>query len=288
MVRSLGLGGGYLMAAPEFRFLDPDAPSSLSSFLSTAKRVYDLGIALPVLLYACGFVVLGCYSMENNLGLQAFPTIQFFSSGAAFLLLLAVIMAIIAALHALITRYFRWLDQETRFGKWIRKTLVWVVPVCIVVSVVLSKLRWEKLSTAAMILALLAMLFIGGEFVRQLTRFYLYMNGFIAGVALLAWYAFVAYPAIPASFGGGKPQHAYVQVDGKAASDLFRSLVNRRISDSGNLELEADIYLITENSVLMKVPRLSDAAGQNTSTPPSILLQVRRSDVSAVFWATPR
>jgi hypothetical protein len=278
------------MATPELHPVEnAGASSALGTFMSNAKRAYDLGIALPVLLYACGFVVLGCYSMEHSLGLQVFPTIQFFSSGAAFLLILAVVMAVIAALHTLLTRYFHWLDQETRFGKFIQQTVVWAVLACIIASVILSKLHWEKLSNAAMILTLLAMLLSGGRFVQQLTRFYLYFNGFIVGVALLAWYAFVAYPAIPASFGGGKPQHAYVQVDGKATSDLLRYLVTRRSGDSGNLEFEADIYLITENSVLMKVPQLTDPANpQNTSKAPSLVLQVRRSDVSAIFWASPR
>ena len=225
-----------------------------------------------MLLYACGFVVLGCYSIEHTLGLQAFPTIQFFPSGAAFLLILAAVMGIIAALRALITRYFRWLDEETRFGKLIQKTAIWVVPFCIVASVILSKLlHWEKLSNAAMIFMLVAMLGSKGGFALQLTRFYLYWNGFIAGLALLAWYAFVAYPAIPASFGGGKPQHAYVQLDGKAASATFQNLVNRRVSDSGNMELEADIYLITENSVLMKVQRVPDSEDESKKL--SVLLQ---------------
>ncbi len=270
------------MAAAEFQFLESAAPST--AFLTKAKRLYDLGIALPVLLYACGFVVLGCYSMEHNLGLQAFPTIQFFSSGAAFLLILAAVMGTIAALRALINKYFHWLDKETRFRKFIEKTVIWVVPVCIVASVIFHKLHWEKLSYAVMLFMLLAMLLsppLGGDFVLRLTRFYLYSNGFIAGVALLTWYAFVAYPAIPGSFGGGKPQHAYVQVDGKATSTRFQNLIQHPVG-SGDMEIEADIYLITDNTVLMKVP-LPELQGKPRQ-PAFLVLQLRRSDVSSIFW----
>src|SRR5437588_12857566 len=116
------------MATPELRPPETNINSSshIAAFMSNAKRVYDLGIALPILLYACGFVVLGCYSIEHNLGLQAFPTIQFFSSGAAFLLIFAAVMLVILGLRALVTKYFTWLKRDTAFGQLIKKTGIWI------------------------------------------------------------------------------------------------------------------------------------------------------------------
>jgi hypothetical protein len=75
------------MATPELQSSGTNAgPSALAVFMGNAKRLYDIGIALPVLLYSCGFVVLGCYSVEHDLGLQVFPTIQFFLPAPPFCL----------------------------------------------------------------------------------------------------------------------------------------------------------------------------------------------------------
>ena len=278
------------MATPELQSLRTNAsPSSpLAAFMSNAKRLYDLGIALPVLLYSCGFVVLGCYSVEHNLGLQAFPTIQFFSSGAAFLLIFSAVMAVVLGMRALVTKYFTWLNRETARGQLIKKMAIWIMLGSIAASVILGKLHMGRMSNAAMFMALFSFLFSGDGWIQYMTRYYLYFNGFILGLALLGWYAFVAYPAIPASFGGGKPQRAHVALDMKSLpSGLARQLAKHDANASAEIaELDAEIYLITDSNILMKVPRASAAGGasQNSPESPAIILELRRSDVNAIFW----
>jgi hypothetical protein len=281
------------MAAPELQSLGNNAsPStSLAAFMSNAKRLYDLGIALPVLLYSCGFVVLGCYSVEHDLGLQAFPTIQFFSSGAAFLLIFAAVMAVIIGIRVLLAKYFTWLNRETAVGRLMKKMAIWIMLGSVAASVILGKLHMDRLSNAAMFMALFSLLFFGDGWAQHMTRYYLYFNGLILGLALLGWYAFVAYPAIPASFGGGKPRRAHVALDMKSLPPgLASQLAKHDANASGEVAgFDAEIYLITDSQVLMKVPRAPAPGGapQNGSPPngsPAIILELRRSDVSAIFW----
>lgn len=276
------------MATPELQSSGRNVtPSpSLTAFLSNAKRLYDLGIALPVLLYSCGFIVLGCYSIEHDLGLQAYPTIQFFSSGAAFLLIVAVVMAITIGVRVLLAKYFTWLNRETSVGRLIKRMAIWVMVSSIAASVIFGKLHMSGLSNAAMFMTLFSFLFSGDGFAQYMTRYYLYLNGFILGLALLGWYAFVAYPAIPASFGGGKPQQAHMVLDmNSLPAGLTSQLAKHDANASGGLaELDAEIYLITDSNVLMKVRRASIADGAPQNSSPSIILQLRRSDVSAIFW----
>ena len=276
------------MATPELQSLGTDASpsSSLTAFLSNAKRLYDLGLALPVLLYSCGFVVLGCYSVEHDQGLQAFPTIQFFSSGAALLLIFAVVMAVILGIRALVIKYFTWLNRETALGRLMKKTAIWIMLGSVPASVILGKLHMDRLSNAAMFITLFSLLFFGDGWAQHMTRYYLYFNGLILGLALLGWYAFVAYPAIPASFGGGKPRSAHVVLDRKSlppglAGQLAKPGANAAAEVA---EFDAEIYLITDSNVLLKAQRAPAAGGAPQNSSPSIILQLRRSDVSAIFW----
>src|SRR5438309_3435746 len=252
------------MATPELQSLGTNASpsSSLTAFLSNAKRLYDLGLALPVLLYSCGFVVLGCYSVEHDQGLQAFPTIQFFSSGAALLLIFAVVMAVILGIRALVIKYFTWLNRETALGRLMKKTAIWIMLGSVPASVILGKLHMDRLSNAAMFITLFSLLFFGDGWAQHMTRYYLYFNGLILGLALLGWYAFVAYPAIPASFGGGKPRSAHVVLDRKSlppglAGQLAKPGANAAAEVA---EFDAEIYLITDSNVLLKSQR-APAAG---------------------------
>jgi hypothetical protein len=280
------------MATPGMQPAESPAATSsrLDIFLGSAKKLSDLGIALPVLLYTCGFVVLGCYSEANSLGLQVFPAIQFFSAGAGFLIIVAFMVLLVMALRLLLNNVFTRLNSGSKLSRIVKKIIPWSVLGSIATYYIADRLHHEKLSTVAMFAVLLSLFFSAEGWVQSITRYYLYLAGPALGVAFLVWYAFSAYPQIPASFGGGKPRHAHVQVDMKAISgDLSQQLMRAGQAPSGGLgNIEADVYLITDNSILMKVPRV-DMADSNGSAPrktvqPAIVLQLRRSDVSAIFW----
>ena len=59
----------------------------------------------------------------------------------------------------------------------------------------------------------------------------------------------------------------------------------QRNATTGNLE--ADVYLVTDSAVLIKVSRPEkpgNGATPSAKKPPHMILQLRRSDVSAIFW----
>ncbi len=136
--------------------------------------------------------------------------------------------------------------------------------------------------------------FFSVEAFQNVARYYIYFNALVVCLASLTWYAFNAYPAIPASFGGGKPRHAHIQVDMKSMpSELSQQLMKpSTISPASVGELEADVYLITDNSILIKVPRIEPADKASDSQKAAhlriMVLQLRRSDVTAIFWESRR
>ncbi|HXA84270.1 MAG TPA: hypothetical protein VNZ47_04290 [Candidatus Dormibacteraeota bacterium] len=280
------------MATPGMQSIETTAPPSprLSAFLGNFKTLSDVGIALPVFLYSCGFVVLGCYSEANNLGLQAFPTIQFFSAGAGFLLIFIAVSLAVLVLRQALAKIFNWLNSESALSKTIKKALPAAILISIGVYWVSEKMHMQKLNVAAMIAIGLCLFFSADGWMQHMTRYYLYFNGFAFGVALLAWYAFSAYPSIPASFGGGKPRAAHILIDKKSISpDLSKQLMKPGASSAADVvDLSADVYLITDNSILVKVLRMepADAPGSVGKDPKfsAMILQLRQSDVSAIFW----
>jgi hypothetical protein len=266
----------------------PAPASRLLAFLESAKKFSDLGIAVPALLYTCGFVVLGCYAEDNGLGLQLFPAIQFFSAGAGFLIIFCSIVLLVMALRQLLKKVFEWLSSAEKLSRLVKKALPWLLMGSLALNGISGVFHLHKLYMVSVYGIIAAVFFSAEGFAQQMARLYLYFIGFVAGLAFLALYAFSAYPRIPASFGGGKPRHAQIQFDAKAiAGDLSARLVQSgQISASGIATLEADVYLITDNNILIKVRRL-EPLSQN-SRPPAMVVQLRRSDVSAIFWDSPR
>lgn len=265
------------------------SPSRLNVLLANFKKLSDLGFALPVLLYTCGFIVLGCYSEANNLGLQAFPTIQFFSAGAGFLLIFAAVSLTVLVLRQALKNIFDWLNSESVLSKLIKKLLPAAVLISMAAYSIANMLHMQKLSVAATIAVGLCLFFTADGWMQHMTRYYIYFNGFVFGVAMLAWYAFSAYPSIPASFGGGKPRPAHILIDKKWLSmDLMGRLKQEAAPLSEVVDLKADVYLITDDSILVKVARMEPGNAANNSVEDSkrstMVLQLRRSDVSAVIW----
>jgi hypothetical protein len=202
------------------------------------------------------------------------------------LLIFAAVMAVILGIRILVTKYFTWLNRETALGQKLKKMAIWIMFGSMTASVISGKLHMDRLSNAAMFMTLFSLLFIGDGWAQHMTRYYLYFNGFIFALALLGWYAFVAYPAIPASFGGGKPQPAHVVLDMKSLPPgLAGQLAKHDANASGEVaEIDAEIYLITDSNVLIKTPRAPAPAGAPKNSSSAIILQLRRSDVSAIFW----
>jgi len=269
--------------APEVGLI-VEPPSRLAAFLASAKKFSDLGIAIPALLYACGFVVLGCYAEENGLGLQVFPAIQFFSAGAGFVIIFSCVVLVVIALRLGLNKCFRWLNSGATLANGIKKGIPWLLAASFVVNYIASKLHWEKVQMGAIYATLLSIFFSAEEWAQKMARFYLYFIGFIGGLLVLSLYAFSLYPKIPASFGGGKPRHAHVQLDMKTVSgDLAEKLRHEgQLPASGLATFEADVYLVTDNSIVAKIPHYGPGAEKHG--PRSIVLQLRRADVSAIFW----
>jgi hypothetical protein len=285
------------MATPELQPLgqavtnqEPASPSLLVRLLGNAKKFADLGIAIPALLYTCGFVVLGCYAEQNNLGLQVFPAIQFFSAGAGFLIVFASVVLVVMFLRLLLKKTFAWLGSEAKLSRLLRKIMPGLLLGSIAASIIASKFHLDTLSLVATYGSGLALFFSAEGWAQKLASFYVYFIAFVVGLALLAFYAFSAYPRIPASFGGGKPRHAYIQVDAKAISAVLspQLIGTNRDSTAGLATFEADVYLVTDGSIVVKVPRLEPVshkeAASQVQRPPMMVLQLRRSDVSAIFW----
>src|SRR5260370_10228884 len=149
------------MATPGMQPLEVTAgePSRFSALMGGAKKFTDLGIALPVLLYTCGFVVLGCYSEANNLGLQAFPTIQFFSAGAGFLLIFGAVVLVAMAVYQLLSSWFEWLRSGTRVSKFAGKAMWALMFASIPVFPISSWLHWAKVSVGTMVVFLVSFFF---------------------------------------------------------------------------------------------------------------------------------
>lgn len=263
--------------------------SQFTRLLENAKKFSDLGIAIPALLYTSGFVVLGGYAEQNDLGLQIFPAIQFFSAGAGFLIILTAIILAVGLLRFLLNWCFNWLVSENKVSKLLQQKLQWLITASLLLFFVGILLRSSKVNDAAGCLLVLSMFISADKFFQKMARYYLYWVGFVAAVALLGIYAFVTYSKIPASFGGGKPRHAWVQMDTNAISaELSRQITLRDPATTGKMAvLDAEIYLITDSSIVMKVVRATPSnpnISQDDSRNSSIILQVRRSDVSAIFW----
>jgi hypothetical protein len=289
------------MATPELQPLDkltpevclviepqPSRQSPLARFLESAKKFSDLGIAIPALLYTCGFVVLGCYAEENSLGLQIFPAIQFFSAGAGFLIIFASVVLVVLFLRLALKKCFEWLNSGAKVSKFVKKALPWVLAASFAIYYISMALHLDKIHAISIGGIGFALFFSAEGWVEKMARFYLYFIGFVAGLGLLAFYAFSAYPKIPASFGGGEPRHAHLQVEMNAIPrDLAQQLVRSgQASTAGSGNLEAEVYLVTDNSIVIKIPRPAtpDAIASEKKKNSAMILQLRRSDVSAIFW----
>jgi hypothetical protein len=295
------------MATPELQPLDKltpevcliieptreEAHSRFAAFLVNAKKFSDLGIAIPALLYTCGFVVLGCYAEDNSLGLQVFPAIQFFSAGAGFLIIFASFVLIMVALRQLMKRVFDWLSSESKFSKVVKQAVAWMGAISLVTLYLAGFLHFEKIRIAAMYGLILCLFFSAEGWMQKMARFYLYFVGFVVGLVTLALYAFSAYPKIPSSFGGGEPRYARVQVDMNA----LPGVIAQQFIHSGHPpsdakgELEAEVFLVTDSSVVIRIPRpepLGQKDAGSPTKPKGMILQLRRSDVSAIFWDSRR
>jgi len=262
----------------------PVPQSAFAKLLANAKKVSDLGFAIPALLYTCGFVVLGCYAEESNIGLQAFPTIQFFSAGAGFLIIFVSVVLLVIAIRHFLKRCFEWLSSETRPGKLIRQAMSWILVGSIIAFYLAGTFHLERTRAVALCSFVISMLFSAEGWVRKMAGYYLYFVAFIVGLLVLALYAFSLYPTIPATFGGGKPRHAHVQIDTKAVPGELSRQFGPTVAD-GNIE--AEVYLVTGDSIVIKVlrPEALDKAGSSQTKKPSfMILQLRRSDVSAISW----
>ncbi|HEY4677023.1 MAG TPA: hypothetical protein VIJ01_07675 [Candidatus Angelobacter sp.] len=272
---------------PEGCLIVEPAPAPQSGFaklMGQAKQFSELGIAIPALLYTCGFVVLGCYGEENSLGLQVFPAIQFFSAGAGFLIILASSVLLIVVVRQLLNKCFNWLNSGTRTSKRVRKVIPWILGGAFALFYLAGMFHLERIRVAALYAITITLFFSAEDWVQKLARYYLYFVAFVLGVLSLALYAFSLYPAIPASFGGGKPRHAHIQVDMKVLPGEVSQQLQPNAT-SGNLE--ADVYLVTDSAVLIRVPqpeKPGNGATPCAKKPPHIILQLRRSDVSAIFW----
>lgn len=263
----------------------PGPQSGFAKLMGHAKQFSELGIAIPALLYTCGFVVIGCYAEKNSLGLQVFPAIQFFSAGAGFLIIFASAVLLIVAVRQLLNKCFKWLNSGTRTSNLVRKVIPWVLGGSFAVFYIAGMFHLERIRVAALYAITITLFFSAEDWVQKLARYYLYFVAFVLGVLSLALYAFSLYPAIPASFGGGKPRHASIQVDMKVLPDEVSQQFQPNAT-TGNLE--ADVYLVTDSAVLIKVARPEkpgkEARPSAAKKPPRIILQLRRSDVSAIFW----
>ena len=151
------------MATPELQPLEQLKPevspivepargpqSGLAKLMGQAKQFSELGIAIPALLYTCGFVVLGCYGEENSLGLQVFPAIQFFSAGAGFLIIFASAVLLIVAVRQLLNKSFNWLNSGTKTSKLVRKVIPWVLGGSFAVFYLAGMFHLERIRVTAL------------------------------------------------------------------------------------------------------------------------------------------
>jgi uncharacterized membrane protein (UPF0136 family) len=275
------------MATPGMQPSD-GTQSRVSTLSETAKTLRDFGIASPVLFYTCGFVVLGCYSLDRNLGLQAFPATQLLSAGTGFVVILCLFAAVVLLVRKVLAAVFRWMDSGIGSSQLVRNSLLVILVGGAAMNWLFSKLHMNRTaSVAAAIVASTFFLWAEG-WVRRLARLYVYFFAFLMCLLVLTWYAFIAYPVIPASFGGGKPRHAHIQVDVKSISPgLSQQLfLPAQVSLTGIGELEADIYLLTDNTILLTTQKQSpaDTGPEARKGASSIVLQLRRSDVGAILW----